>query len=104
MREGFSHPAVNGIVLWSAFRRGRCYRMCLTDGNFSNLATGEAVDKLMKEWSSDGLEGRSDEHGSYSFFAFLGEYRVTAKYGDKTVDSTFSLSQGRETKHFNIQL
>ncbi|XP_047956325.1 endo-1,4-beta-xylanase 5 isoform X2 [Salvia hispanica] len=104
VREGFSHPAVNGIVLWSAFRRGRCYQMCLTDGNFSNLPTGEAVDRLMKEWSSDGLEGRSDEHGSYSFFAFLGEYKVTAKYGDKTVDSTFSLSQGRETRHFNIQL
>ncbi|KAG6403631.1 hypothetical protein SASPL_135859 [Salvia splendens] len=104
VREGFSHPAVNGIVLWTAFRRGRCYQMCLTDGNFSNLATGEAVDKLMKEWSSDGLEGRSNEHGSYSFFAFLGEYKITAKYGDKTVDSTFSLSQGRETRHFNIQL
>ncbi|KAL1541154.1 endo-1,4-beta-xylanase 5 isoform X2 [Salvia divinorum] len=104
VREGFSHPAVNGIVLWSAFRRGGCYQMCLTDGNFSNLPTGDTVDKLMKEWSSDGLEGRSDEHGSFSFFAFLGEYKVTAKYGDKTVDSTFSLSRGRETRHFNIQL
>ncbi|XP_057783192.1 endo-1,4-beta-xylanase 5-like [Salvia miltiorrhiza] len=104
LREGFSHPAVNGIMLWSALRRGSCYQMCLTDGNFSNLPTGDAVDKLLKEWSSDVLEGRTDEHGSYSFYAFLGEYKVTANYGNKTVDSTFSLSQGRETRHFNIQL
>lgn len=104
VREGFSHPAVDGIMLWAALRRGGCYQMCLTDTNFSNLATGDAVDRLLKEWGSGVVEGQTDEHGCYSFFGFLGEYRVTAEFGNKTVDETFGVSRGRETRHFNIQL
>lgn len=104
LREGFSHPAVDGIVLWTALRRGGCYQMCLTDSDFNNLPAGDTVDKLLKEWHTEVLEGQTDEYGSYSFFGFLGEYKVSAKYGTKTVDSTFSLPRGRETKHFNIQL
>ncbi|KAL3630266.1 hypothetical protein CASFOL_023250 [Castilleja foliolosa] len=105
MREGFSHPAVNGIILWTALRRGSCYQMCLTDSDFNNLPAGNTVDKLLKEWETGILETQqTDEHGSYSFFGFLGEYKVTANYGTKTVDSTFSLSSGKETKHFYIQL
>ncbi|KAL0412408.1 UNVERIFIED_CONTAM: Endo-1,4-beta-xylanase 1 [Sesamum radiatum] len=78
LREGFSHPAVNGIILWTALRQGGCYQMCLTDGDFNNLPAGDTVDKLLKEWQTGTLEGRTDEHGSYSFFGFLGEYVVTA--------------------------
>ncbi|KAK4405338.1 Endo-1,4-beta-xylanase 1 [Sesamum angolense] len=50
LREGFSHPAVNGIILWTALRQGGCYQMCLTDGDFNNLPAGDTVDKLLKEW------------------------------------------------------
>ncbi|KAG8364400.1 hypothetical protein BUALT_Bualt19G0124900 [Buddleja alternifolia] len=104
LREGFSHSAINGIMLWTALRQGGCYQMCLTDDDFNNLPAGDTVDILLKEWQTGILEGQTDEHGSYSFFGFLGDYRVTAKYGTKTVGSTFSLSRGKETKHFNIQL
>lgn len=104
LREGFSHTAVDGVILWTALRRGTCYQMCLTDTDFNNLPTGDVVDKLLKEWDTKVLEGQTDEHASYNFFGFLGEYKVTAKYGNTTVDSTFSLSPGRETRHFNIQL
>ncbi|CAA0816795.1 Glycosyl hydrolase family 10 protein [Striga hermonthica] len=104
LREGFSHPAVDGIILWSAIRRGGCYQMCLTDGDFNNLPAGEIVDKLLKEWETGNLEGKTDEHGSYSFIGFLGDYKVTVGYRNNTVGSTFSLSRGRETKHFNMQL
>ncbi|KAK4477221.1 hypothetical protein RD792_016435 [Penstemon davidsonii] len=104
LREGFSHPAVTGIMLWSALRQGGCYQMCLTDSGFNNLPTGDAVDKLLKEWETENLKGETDEHGSYSFFGFLGEYKITTKYGTNTIESTFSLSRGVETKHFNIQM
>ncbi|XP_022860189.1 uncharacterized protein LOC111380770 isoform X3 [Olea europaea var. sylvestris] len=87
LREGFSHPAVNGIILWTALRPNSCYQMCLTDNDFNNL-----------------LEGETDEYGSYSFAGFLGEYKITAKYGNNLVKSTFSVSQGEETRNFNIQL
>ncbi|KAL8027843.1 hypothetical protein ABFS82_14G120200 [Erythranthe guttata] len=104
LREGFSHPAVDGIILWTALRRGGCYQMCLTDGDFNNLPAGETVDNLLKEWDTGILNGQTDEHGSYTFFGFLGEYKVTAKYGNATFDSTFSLPRGKETKQFNIQM
>ncbi|XAR59820.1 Endo-1,4-beta-xylanase, partial [Bertholletia excelsa] len=104
LREGFSHPSVNGIMLWTALHPYGCYRMCLTDNDFRNLPAGDVVDKLLAEWRTGSLKGQTDDHGSYSFFGFLGEYRVTAACGNGTAVSTFSLSRGDETKHFSLQL
>lgn len=78
--------------------------MCLTDADFRNLPTGDVVDKLLQEWRTEDMEGRTDDYGSYSFFGFLGEYSVTVKHGNGTVDSTFALSQGEETRHVTIHL
>ncbi|XP_027357019.1 endo-1,4-beta-xylanase 4 [Abrus precatorius] len=104
LREGFSHPSVNGIMLWTAFRPNGCFQMCLTDSNFKNLPAGDVVDKLLQEWQSGRVEGVTDGHGSYSFYGFLGEYRISVKYGNRTKISTFSLSRGQETRHFDITL
>ncbi|KAL4327286.1 hypothetical protein S245_042808 [Arachis hypogaea] len=104
LREGFSHPSVNGIMLWTALHPQGCYQMCLTDNDFRNLPSGDVVDKLLQEWQTGHAEGVTDEHGSYSIFGFLGEYRVTATYGNKTADTTFSLCGGRETKHVTISI
>nr|XP_009761414.1 PREDICTED: uncharacterized protein LOC104213578 isoform X2 [Nicotiana sylvestris] len=104
LREAFSHPAVDGIMLWTAIRRNKCYRMCLTDPDLNNLPTGDVVDKLLKEWETGVLKGQTDARGSYSFYGFLGDYKVTASYGGKVVDAAFSLSRSEETKHFSIQL
>ncbi|KAL6346691.1 hypothetical protein AAG906_000309 [Vitis piasezkii] len=104
LREGFSHPSVNGIMLWTALHSHGCYQMCLTDDNFHNLPAGDVVDKLLKEWQTGEIGGQTDDHGSYSFFGFLGEYQVTVRYGNRTANSTFSLCRGDETRHFSIQL
>ncbi|XP_059654003.1 endo-1,4-beta-xylanase 5-like isoform X2 [Cornus florida] len=104
LRESFSHPSVNGIMLWTAIHPNGCYRMCLTDNEFRNLPAGDVVDKLLKEWQTGVLEGHTDEHGAYSFSGFLGEYKVTVDYGNRTANSTFSLCRADETRHFNIQL
>ncbi|GKV20960.1 hypothetical protein SLEP1_g31000 [Rubroshorea leprosula] len=104
LREGFSHPSVNGIMLWTALHPKGCYQMCLTDDNFRNLPAGDVVDLLLKEWQTGEVEGQTDEHGSFSFYGFLGEYRIMVKYGNRTSNSTFSLSRSDETGHFNIQL
>ncbi|XP_048320813.2 endo-1,4-beta-xylanase 5 isoform X2 [Ziziphus jujuba] len=104
LREGFSHPSVNGIMLWTAHHPNGCYQMCLTDNDFHNLPAGDVVDKLLMEWQTGEIEGLTDERGSYSFNGFLGEYKVSVKYGNQTASSTFSLNRGGETRHFSIQL
>lgn len=105
LREGFSHPSVNGIMLWSALKQnGKCYQMCLTDTNFDNLPAGDTVDKLLKEWETGVLKGQTDEHGAFSFYGFLGEYMVTASFGGKTSNSSFSVSRSDETRHFSIHM
>ncbi|XP_020238003.1 endo-1,4-beta-xylanase 1 isoform X2 [Cajanus cajan] len=104
LREGFSHPYVNGIMLWTAFHPNGCYQMCLTDNNFKNLPAGDIVDKLLEEWQSGRVEGVTDGHGSYSFYGFLGEYRISVNYENRTIKSTFSLSRGEETRHVTITI
>ncbi|KAG8644043.1 endo-1,4-beta-xylanase 5 isoform X2 [Manihot esculenta] len=104
LREGFSHPAVNGIILWTALHPNGCYQMCLTDNNLKNLPAGDVVDKLLQEWKTGEQNGQTDDHGSYSFYGYLGEYRISVAYGNRTANSTFSLCRSDETKHFNIQL
>lgn len=78
--------------------------MCLTDSEFNNLPAGDVVDKLLKEWQTEEIESQTNEHGSYSFYGFLGEYKLIVKYGNRSTTSTFSLARSHETKHFNIQL
>ncbi|PIA57315.1 hypothetical protein AQUCO_00600211v1 [Aquilegia coerulea] len=104
LREGFSHPYVNGIMLWTALHPNGCYQMCLTDNNLHNLPAGDVVDKLLQEWQTEDRMEQTDDHGSYSFFGFLGEYNVNVKYGNRTINSTFSLCRSDETRHFNIHL
>ncbi|XVF45508.1 hypothetical protein PTKIN_Ptkin02bG0212200 [Pterospermum kingtungense] len=104
LREGFSHPSVNGIMLWAALHPKGCYRMCLTDKNFRNLPAGDVVDNLLKEWKTEEIHGQTDERGSYRFYGFLGEYKVNVSYGNRTRNSTLSLCHGRETRQLSIQL
>ncbi|CAI9280291.1 unnamed protein product [Lactuca saligna] len=105
LREGFSHPSVNGIMLWSALKQnGKCYQMCLTDTNFNNLPAGDTVDRLLKEWQTGVINSQTDEHGTFSFYGFLGEYTVIANFRGKTTNSTFSVSKSDETRHFSIQI
>lgn len=78
--------------------------MCLTDGSFKNLPTGDVVDRLLREWQMKEIKGTSDDHGSFNFTGFLGEYKVTVTDGNMSTTATFSLDRSDETKHINIQM
>lgn len=91
-------------MLWTALHPDGCYEMCLTDGDFHNLPSGDAVDRLLQEWETKQTGGVTDDHGLYSFDGFLGEYKVSVSYANKSTETAFSLDQGDETKHLNIQL
>ncbi|KAK8966464.1 hypothetical protein KSP40_PGU001224 [Platanthera guangdongensis] len=105
LREGFSHPWVDGIILWTALHPNTtCYQMCLTDDDFQNLPAGDVVDRLLEEWQTRVAGGETDDHGTYSFDGFLGEYKIGASIGNNSVETRMSLCRGDETKHLNIQL
>ncbi|KAB5541573.1 hypothetical protein DKX38_014547 [Salix brachista] len=48
LREGFSHPAVDRIMLWTALHPFGFYQTCLKDYNLQNLLAGDVVEKLLK--------------------------------------------------------
>ncbi|KAK4405158.1 Endo-1,4-beta-xylanase 5-like [Sesamum angolense] len=75
--ELHSHYAVQGIILWAAWSPQGCYRMCLTDNNFRNLATGNVVDKVRGQWGqADGVQGTTDSEGLFEASLYHGEYEA----------------------------
>ncbi|XP_074572095.1 endo-1,4-beta-xylanase 5-like [Curcuma longa] len=80
LREGYSHPAVKGIVMWSAWHPNGCYRMCLTDNDFNNLPTGDVVDKLIAEWKSGEVAGKTDADGYFRTRLFHGDYEINISH------------------------
>ncbi|KAG9440515.1 hypothetical protein H6P81_020680 [Aristolochia fimbriata] len=77
LREAYSHPAVQGVVIWAAWKPEGCYKMCLTDNNFRNLATGNVVDRLINEWGRRKLQGTTDGDGYFEAVLPHGDYQVT---------------------------
>uniref|UniRef100_A0A0D3FF40 GH10 domain-containing protein n=1 Tax=Oryza barthii TaxID=65489 RepID=A0A0D3FF40_9ORYZ len=98
MREGFAHPAVKGIVLWGAWHAKGCYVMCFTDNSFKNLPVGDAIDKLLKEWTA-GHTGKTDSKGVLEVEIFHGEYNATVKHKEfKENCMTLDLDSKAEAK------
>ncbi|XP_050363607.1 endo-1,4-beta-xylanase 5-like [Argentina anserina] len=90
LREVHSHPQVQGIVIWSAWQPQGCYRMCLTDNNFKNVATGNVVDKLLHEWGLrdfDTTSATTDTNGFYEASLFHGDYEVNITHPSVTNSS-----------------
>uniref|UniRef100_A0ACD5X0C2 Uncharacterized protein n=1 Tax=Avena sativa TaxID=4498 RepID=A0ACD5X0C2_AVESA len=104
LREAYAHPAVSGVMLWTALHQSGCYQMCLTDWNLNNLPVGDVVDRLLQEWQTGQATGASDAHGAYSFSGYHGEYVVTVNSANTSAQSTFSLSPGDETRHITVQI
>ncbi|KAL6531750.1 hypothetical protein OROMI_028113 [Orobanche minor] len=96
LSEIHSHKAVEGIMIWAAWSPQGCYRMCLTDNNFNNLATGDVVDKFMKQLahSDDFPQIITDSNGFYEGSLYHGEYEV--KISQPNGDEFFEL------KHINV--
>lgn len=95
LREAHAHPTVSGIVIWSAWKPGGCYRMCLTDNNFRNLATGNVVDKLLREWGglkANEVEGMTDANGFFESSLFHGDYNVKISHPDGVINSPLTAS------------
>ncbi|RLN38680.1 endo-1,4-beta-xylanase A-like [Panicum miliaceum] len=97
LREVYAHPAVHGIILWTAWHQRGCYVMCLTDNNFRNLPTGDVVDKLIREWQTRAHAGVADADGYYEAELFHGDYKVTVSHPVANATVVQSLTVDRET-------
>ncbi|XP_051132505.1 endo-1,4-beta-xylanase 5-like [Andrographis paniculata] len=78
--EVYGHRAVQGILIWSAWSSGGCYRMCLTDNNFKNLPTGDVVDKFRNKmiFPNQVQKLTTNSNGFVETSLFHGEYEVAA--------------------------
>ncbi|KAL4346494.1 hypothetical protein GQ457_17G011650 [Hibiscus cannabinus] len=101
LREGHSHPGVNGMIIWSTWNPEGCCGLCLTDNNFNNLATGDVVDKLLKEWGIKAtLEGQTDAHGFFEASLFHGEYEIEISGPANTsLSQSFKVEPRHELDH-----
>nr|CAB3496760.1 unnamed protein product [Digitaria exilis] len=108
LREAYAHPAVQGIVLWSAWRPEGCYVMCLTDNNFKNLPQGDVVDRLIAEWRATPRAGATDAQGYFEAELVHGEYKVTVTHPELNNSASRSvkveLGSGSEQYFVDIQV
>ncbi|KAL6867317.1 hypothetical protein ACP4OV_015341 [Aristida adscensionis] len=101
LREAYAHPAVQGIVLWSAWRPEGCYVMCLTDNNFNNLPQGDVVDRLIAEWRAT-PRGATDAQGYFEADLAHGEYTVTVSHPalNASVSRSVKVDLSAESEYF----
>ncbi|CAI9769997.1 unnamed protein product [Fraxinus pennsylvanica] len=102
LRELHAHPAIQGIIMWAAWRPPRgCWRMCLTDNDFNNLATGDVVDNIIREWTHKGFVGTTDSDGYFSTSLFHGVYeaRISHFSGEKSEKINECLAKPEEAHY-----
>lgn len=105
-RTAFSHPAVEGIMLW-AFWGGSSWRgpnSGLAREDWSLNEAGRRFVGLMEEWSTHAT-GVTDGEGRFRTRAFLGEFELEAsKEGAAPVKVEFTLERGPESRQLTVTL
>jgi endo-1,4-beta-xylanase len=95
-RTAYSHPAVEGIMLW-LFWAGNSWRgpdAAMVNLDWTLNAQGERFQALMKEWSTD-LSGQTDASGRFTFRGFHGSYQVKIQApGRPVIERSFELTPG----------
>ncbi|KAK9165331.1 hypothetical protein Scep_000522 [Stephania cephalantha] len=109
LREGYSHPGVTGIVIFSGpYIKGCWANMCMTDPNFKNTAVGDAVDKLLKEWKFGAFEATTNSEGYIETSLFHGDYEVSVLCLERNSSYSLGLNVAgvfkEETIHVLIKL
>lgn len=94
----FSHPAVDGIVMWG-FWEGRHWRpeAALYRKDWSVKPNGQAwLDLVTKQWWTD-VTGRSNGEGRFMTRGFAGEYEVEVSAGGKNKQARVQLPTSGQT-------
>ncbi|XP_009102314.1 endo-1,4-beta-xylanase 4 [Brassica rapa] len=115
LREAYSHPAVQGIILYAGPEMSGFNKLTLADNDFNNTEAGDLIDKLLQEWQQEPAEipveyhEHNDEEQSriigFSPEVSLlhGHYTVTVTNPSmKNFSTTFSLEVTTETGQLQV--
>jgi GH35 family endo-1,4-beta-xylanase len=80
LREAYSHPAVQGIIMFLGPTPSGFVYTPLADANFQNTPIGDVVDKLIKEWGSGPKTAIADSRGIVDISLHHGDYDVTVTH------------------------
>ncbi|KAJ4831564.1 hypothetical protein Tsubulata_029497 [Turnera subulata] len=87
LREGYSHPAVEGIIIFAGPEAAGFNVTTLAATDFKNTPAGDVVDKLMQNWKTGTKEITTDTKGFAEVSLFHGDYNVIVTV-PKTNDTT----------------
>jgi GH35 family endo-1,4-beta-xylanase len=95
----FSHPAVEGILMWGFWEGANWIRQSsLYHRDWTPTPAAHAYrDLVFKQWWTR-WKGKADENGQCRIRAFYGKYAVTS--GPETKELLLSKEKGKVTVHF----
>jgi hypothetical protein len=80
LREAYSHPAVQGIIIFAGPEQAGFGDTLLADANFQNTPTGDVVDNLIREWGTGTHTAIADSRGIIDISLHHGDYDVTVTH------------------------
>ncbi|XP_027937857.1 endo-1,4-beta-xylanase 5-like [Vigna unguiculata] len=80
LREAYSHPGVDGIIMFSGPAQAGFNATTLADENFKNTPAGDVVDKLIQEWGTGPNIATADGTGMVDISLHHGDYDVTVTH------------------------
>ncbi|XWS68135.1 hypothetical protein CRYUN_Cryun04dG0064500 [Craigia yunnanensis] len=104
LREAFSHPAVEGIIIFGGPEIAGFDVMTLADTEFATTPIGEVVDKLINEWKSGTRQLRADSRGWSEVSLFHGDYEAKIYHPVTNSLSTIRFKVTKGTKHSTVFL
>ncbi|GJP36368.1 hypothetical protein CLOM_g20880 [Closterium sp. NIES-68] len=88
LREAFAHGGVEGVMLWGFWEGSGPEQPSmsrkdahLVRSDWSLTEAGGRLDLLLEEWTTRGVEGRTDEEGGVVIEGYGGEYEVVVRHG-----------------------
>jgi len=105
-RTAFSHPSVEGIIMWGFWERvhWRGKEAAIVNDNWTLNEAGRRFESLMEEWTTKAY-GSTDSLGSFGFRGFYGTYKVTVTVpGKGKFDYTLNLNQGNGAFQYTYRI
>ncbi|KAG2323038.1 hypothetical protein Bca52824_016251 [Brassica carinata] len=115
LREAYSHPGVEGIILYAGPEMSGFNKLTLADKDFNNTEAGDLTDKLLQEWQQEPAEipVKYHEHNDEEQSRIIGfSPEVSLLHGHYTVivtnpwmknlSTSFRLEVTKESGHLQV--